>query len=365
MENFSKKKYRYIEIYESLFQKISEGTFPLGELLSSEKEIGKIYSVERTTVRKALEFLVNDGLVEKIQGVGTKVINQKKIITAHSNLKSSNTILFFLAKTKNNVDRLTQPYYSSLVFHLEGELKQHGYKINYSTISKNDNIGELLKQHTFAGIIFASYGVDRKHLDYVHEKKIPFITVNNDYANAVTISPDNFMGGYLVGKYLIDLGHRKIGLLKGKDIDASTILRLAGFKIALSEFDLQIEEKYVRTVNWIDEEAVIETRDILVQNKEDLPTALFAFNDEMALISMGVINEMGLKIPEDISVVGFDNIPQAEFFFPQLTTINCNIEMISKTAVWILHNKILNNFYDNFKITIPIDLIVRGSTRKI
>jgi GntR family transcriptional regulator of arabinose operon len=365
VENNPKKKFRYFEVYEDLAKKIYEGYFPLNGLLPSEKEIGKIYSVERTTVRKSLDLLVNDGLIQKFQGVGAKVVSREKVQKAISNLKKSDTILFFLAKTSYNVDRLTQPYYTLIFFHLERELKRKGYKTIYSTISENDDIEELLKKHTYAGIIFASYGVDQRHLDYVKENKIPFVTVNNDYQNGVAIAPDNFMGGYIIGNHLIDLGHTKIGLLKGIITDASCYQRLTGFKIALSEHGLQIEDKYVATANWVADKALIETRGLLEKNRDDLPTAIFAFNDEMALSAMRVIHEMGLKVPEDISVVGFDNIAQSKYAFPQLTTINCNVEMISRTAVWILNNKISNDELDNFKITIPVNLMDRESTAHV
>lgn len=361
-DNKAKKKFLYTEVYDSLFKKISEGEIPLENLLPSEKELGKLYSVERTTVRKALDLLVKDGLVMKLPGIGAKVISNEKVVTLSLNSKGSNTILFFLAKTTNNVDRLTQPYYSLMFFHLENELKKMGYQTIYSTLSADDDMELLLKHHSYAGIIFASYGVDRKHLDYVKKNNIPFITVNNDYEKGVFIAPDNFMGGYLVGKHFAELGHRKIGLLRGTMADASCFYRLSGFMTAIKESGLILQEKYCRTASWMADNALVETRHILTENSHDLPTAIFAFNDEMALSAMRIINERGLKVPEDISVAGFDNISQSEYVFPQLTTINCNIEMISRTAVWMLHNKIKNDVIDNFKIIVPVELIVRGST---
>jgi LacI family transcriptional regulator len=361
----SKKKYRYLEVYEDLVVKISCGEFPLNEMLPSEKEIGMIYSVERTTVRKALELLVNDGYVQKFQGLGAKVVSSEKVQTVSSNLKKSDTILFFLPKTSDNMDRLTQPYYSLMFFNLESELKRNGYKTIYSTISENDNIEDLLKQQTYAGIIFASYGVDEKHLHYVAENNIPFITVNNDYENAASIVPDNYNGGYLAGKHLVELGHRKIGLITGNPKDTSCRQRLAGFTIALSESGLNIDEKYVRNASWIAEKAVVQAKDLLEKNKGDLPTAIFAFNDEMALSAMRVINELEYRVPDDISVVGFDNISQAKYVFPELTTIDSNVEMISRTAVWILNNKIRKDVNDNFKILVPVHLMKRGSTASV
>ncbi len=362
MDNRTKKKYRYMEVYEDLTARIGEGEYPLDGLIPSEKELGRIYSVERTTVRKALELLVNDGLVVKQQGIGARVVSREKVARDSSQASSSDTILFFLPRTSNDLDRLSQAYYSQMFFHLEQELKDKGYKTIYSTIGGNDDIEDLLKQHSYAGIIFASYGVDKRHLDYVNKHNIPFITVNNDYSNGVFITPDNYMGGYLIGRHLAELGHRKIAVLKGRDEDASCSLRFAGLKIALDEKNIRLDERLVRSSNWTAEDALLITRELLKENRENLPSALFAFNDEMALSAIRVINEMGLKVPDDISVAGFDNISQSQYFSPPLTTINCNVEMISRTAVWMLHNKIQNDELDNFKITIPVELMKRGST---
>jgi LacI family transcriptional regulator len=365
VDNKSKKKYRYLEVYENLVNKITKGEFALDEMLPSEKEIGRMYSVERTTVRKALGLLVDDGFVQKFQGLGAKVISTEKVKNASSNLKKSDTILFFLPKTKENMDRLTQPYYSLMFFNLESELKRNGYKTIYSTISENDNIEDLLKQQTYAGIIFASYGVSEKHLHYVSENNIPFITVNNDYTEAVSVVPDNYTGGYLAGKHLIELGHRKIGLITGNTEDMSCRQRLAGFTIALGESELQIDKKYIRNANWLADKAIFQTQDLLEKNKKDLPTAIFAFNDEMAISAMKVINESGYNVPDDISLVGFDNISQAKYVYPDLTTIHSNIETICRTAVWILNNKIRKDVHDNFKILVPVRLIKRGSTAPV
>lgn len=362
MDKKPKKKYRYLQVYEDLLDKISKGDFPLNEMLPSEKEIGLIYSVERTTVRKALEILVNEGFVKKFQGLGAKVVSCKKVQKVSSNFKKSDTILFFLPRTGDNVDRLTQPYYSQIFFNLENELKRNGYKTIYSTISENDNIEELLKQHTYAGIIFASYGVEEKHLHYVSEKNIPFVTVNNDYGNAASIVPDNYMGGYLAGRHLVELGHQKIGLITGNPRDTSCRQRLAGFTIALRDSGLNLDDKYIRSGAWMAEKAISQTKDLLEKNINDLPTAIFAFNDEMALSAMRVINEMGFRVPEDVSIVGFDNISQAKYIYPELTTIDANVEMISRTAVWILNNKIRKDVHDNFNIVVPVHMEKRGST---
>jgi DNA-binding LacI/PurR family transcriptional regulator/DNA-binding transcriptional regulator YhcF (GntR family) len=362
MSDTQGKKFRYIQIYENLVENISTGAYPIGTLIPSEKNLGKIYDVERTTIRKALKLLVKDGMLIKIQGVGTKVIRTTSLNHPQNIFQNNDIVLFFLATTPEKTDRLTQPFYSSMFFHLENDLKKRGYKTIYSTISENDNIKDILSKYDFAGIIFASYGVAAKHLEYVDKNEIPYVTINNDYEKAVFIASDNYDGGYLMGKHLISLGHRKIALLKGTESDNSCKKRLAGLTMALAGEDITIDQKYVRSANWVAEQGYIQMKDIIEKNKKDLPTAVFAFNDATALGAIRAIHEIGLRIPEDISISGFDNIDQSEYASPPITTIDCNVQNISKIAVTILHDKVKGLELKGIKILIPVNLIVRGST---
>ncbi|WP_058484937.1 GntR family transcriptional regulator [Defluviitalea phaphyphila] len=355
------KKYKYITVYQDLLNKILTDIFPVNSMLPSEKELKSMYSVERTTVRKALDLLVKDGIIEKHPGVGAKVIRKKKVVTENSNDITNDTILFFLAKTKNNNDRLTQPFYASLFYYIEKDLQNLGYKTIYSTLSPNDNIKEILKKYTYAGIIFASFGILKDHIDFVASTNIPFVVVNNDYMNGLTVMPDNFLGGYLATKHLIELGHKKIGALKGLSKDKSCQDRLLGFKVALQENNIEFNEEFQRSTNWEAESGYENMKDMILNNKE-LPTAIFAFNDATALGAIRAINEMGLKVPDDISIIGFDNISQSEYVFPQLSTIDTNVQTISKTAVLSLYAKIKKFDLPNIKMVVPVTLVVRGST---
>ena len=362
MSDIPRKKFHYIRIYENLAKKISSGEYSVGRLIPSEKELCKIYDVERTTVRKALELLVKDGMLRKIQGVGAKVVSAESLNHPQDTFQKNDIVLFFLATTPEKKDRLTQPFYSSMFFYIENDLKMRGYKTIYSTISENDNIKEILSRYDFAGIIFASYGVADKHLEYVDANKIPYVTINKDYETAVFIASDNYHGGYLMGRHLIELGHRKIALLKGTETDNSCQKRLAGITIALNEGGIKIDQRYARSANWVAEQGYIQMKDIIKKNINDLPTSVLAFNDGTALGAIRAIHEMGIKVPEEISVSGFDNIDQSEFTAPPLTTIDCNVKNISKIAVTILHDKIHGMVLNNIKVLIPVKLIVREST---
>ncbi|WP_461205634.1 substrate-binding domain-containing protein [Clostridium sp. DL1XJH146] len=357
------KKYRYVAVYEDLLEKIYNNVFTINSLLPSEREIGTMYSVERTTVRKALDLLVSDGIIVKQPGIGAKIISKNKTSSNNDDSSDSDTILFFLAKTKNNADRLTQPFYSSLFYYIENELKKKGYKTIYSTISPEDNIEELLKKYSFAGIIFASFGVEKNHIDYVASTDIPFVVVNNEYDNGVLVIPNNFSGGYEATKHLIDLGHKKIGVLKGLPQDKSCYYRFLGFRAALDEYDIKFNEDFIRTTTWEAESGFLQMKDILSNNSE-LPTAIFAFNDATALGAIRAINEKGLKVPDDISVIGFDNISQSEYIFPQLSTIDTNVKAISETTVTTLHQIITNQELHNMRMVIPVTLVPRASTAK-
>lgn len=360
--NKPNKRYRYVTVYEDLLNKITADVFPINSLLPSEREIGTMYSVERTTVRKALDLLVADGIVKKQPGIGAKVVSKEKTTFQAPNTANNDTVLFFLAKTKSNVDRLTQPFYSSLFYYIEIELKKQGYKTIYSTLSSDDNIKEILKNYTYAGIIFASYGISDKHIDFATKANLPFVVVNSDHTNSVSIIPDNFSGGYKATNHLIDLGHTRIGALMGLTQDKSCQDRSLGFKVALEENGINYNKNYIRSTSWEAASGFVQMKDILLTNSV-LPTAIFAFNDATALGAIRAIHEMGLKVPDDISVIGLDNISQSEYIFPQLSTIDTNVKIISSTTALALQAKIKKIILHNMRIVIPVTLIVRGSTK--
>jgi LacI family transcriptional regulator len=188
--------------------------------------------------------------------------------------------------------------------------------------------------------------------------------VKDNYVTSV--HPDGIQGGYLGIRHLISLGHRRIGCVTGYNSGHSnTELRLTGYKKALSEAGIEFEPELVVEGKFSIGGAASATRSLLELPVP--PTAIYSVSDPMAIGVYKAVQENGLQIPRDISVVGFDDIKLAAHLFPGLTTVGMNKYEMVKTAVQVLLDQIdgKSKSKSNMEITFPVRLIERNSCRRL
>ncbi|UGA55986.1 substrate-binding domain-containing protein [Vibrio sp. VB16] len=170
-------------------------------------------------------------------------------------------------------------------------------------------------------------------------------------------------GGYLATKFLIDNGHTDIVCLSGHLDKTLCIERLDGYKRALTENNITFNEANVFEGNFECDTAVETADKILAMDKK--PTAIFCFNDTMALGMMSRLQQNGIRIPEDISIIGYDNIDLAEYFSPPLTTIHQPKRRVGKTAFEILLSRIKDKEHERRIFEMHPELMVRESVKNI
>ncbi|POF59316.1 transcriptional repressor PurR, partial [Vibrio vulnificus] len=170
-------------------------------------------------------------------------------------------------------------------------------------------------------------------------------------------------GGYLATKYLIDNGHTKIACLSGHFEKAACQERIQGFKRAMKEANITLNNEWILEGNFECDTAVMAADKIA--SWQDRPTAVFCFNDTMALGLMSRLQQLGLRIPEDISVIGYDNIELAEYFSPPLTTIHQPKRRVGKNAFEILLERIKDKEHDKRVFEMHPELVVRDTVKKI
>ena len=142
-----------------------------------------------------------------------------------------------------------------------------------------------------------------------------------------TVDSDNLAGAVLATSYLIELGHRRIALLGGRPDLESARLREQGFRQAMAGAGLPVDESLVVVGGYRPETTEGPARDLL--GRDDRPTAVFATNDLSAIRTMEVAAELGLSVPDDLSVIGFDNVPESALTDPPLTTVDQSIQSLS------------------------------------
>jgi DNA-binding LacI/PurR family transcriptional regulator len=346
----------YKQVYEALKEDIINETYKSGDLLPSERQLGEMFNVDRITIRKALEILVEDGMVDKIAGLGTKI---KEYTLKNLREETANNIVFLLPKSRNSVDRITEPFNSTLFYSVGTECKSKGYNLQYYTVDDEDKLSELLFSSNISGVISVSK-VNEKFYDEIARINLPIVLVNNSYECFPNVMVDNEKGAYDIVNYLIGLGHKRIGTVTGIKEYVTSEERLNGYKHALSDAGISWQDQMIEEGGWTFETGFAIMKKVLAA-KTVLPTAIFAANDTTALGVIEALKEAGLTVPGDVSVVGFDNIDSGKYTSPHLTTVGVDIKTIGKVACQTLFNNIDSGERINLKMVIPTSLYIRDS----
>ena len=193
----------------------------------------------------------------------------------------------------------------------------------------------------------------------------PVVTVdpNNECPDCLTIAATNRAGALTAMEYLIGLGHKRIGFISGRPDLQSANHRLQGYLDALHQADIPPDQALIEAGDFSPETGRICARRLL--SLPDPPTAIFAANDQSAIGAMQAAREMGLRVPDDLSLVGFDNIPEAAYANPALTTIDQFIEKMGYLATEMLIDLIQGEPLKCDPHLLPTQLVIRDSCRAV
>jgi LacI family transcriptional regulator len=182
-------------------------------------------------------------------------------------------------------------------------------------------------------------------------------------SDLITIDSDNLRGGRLATEHLLELGHRRIAMLTGRPDLQSAQLREEGYRQALAAAGVAIDESLIAVGAYDPEVAADAARSLLI--RPDPPTAVFAANDLSAIATIEAAKEFGLRVPADLSVVGFDNVPESALCMPPLTTVDQPIREMGRRAVESLVGLIRGEQPERRHITLETRLVVRQSSLPI
>ena len=194
---------------------------------------------------------------------------------------------------------------------------------------------------------------------------VPVVAVDHNVRSRTmaTVDSDNLSGAIAATEYLIRLGHRRIGFLAGRPDLESAQLREQGFRRALGAAGIPFEPDLVRVGGYQAETAREAARELLVSERR--PTAIFAANDASAIETIAVARTLGLTVPGDLSVVGFDNVPESALCEPPLTTIEQSIQKMGDEAVRMLIGMIESPSTPPGQVVLPTRLVERDSCRRL
>ncbi|WP_285397222.1 LacI family DNA-binding transcriptional regulator [Lysinibacillus sp. fls2-241-R2A-57] len=324
------------------------------------KDIAKKAGVSITTVSRVLnqkEEGMSQQTREKILKVMEEVDFQPNQFARGLVTKQSKTFGLI-------VPNISNPYFPELCRGVEDEANEREYSLiicnSDDRSDKEKRYLRLLEEQQVDGIIFSAKDyLDPSDEEQLSRAKIPFVLIDrgkNEKKHSCVFL-DNDKGGYLAGKHLIELGHRKIGCIIGPRSISLTIERLEGFKRALSESGVELLPAHIIEGNFQMEMAYDKSKDLLMKKEV---TAIFAFNDVMAFGVYRMAHELGIQIPTELSIVGFDDIPFVSVLIPKLTTIRQDTYQMGREAVKLLIQKLENA--ETKSVMFNPTLIVRESS---
>ncbi|MGK0271474.1 MAG: DNA-binding LacI/PurR family transcriptional regulator [Cocleimonas sp.] len=322
--------------------------------LPGERSLAKELGFSYMTIRKAIENLVNEEILYKIPTKGTYV-NQNKSIR-----KKTSTIGYFLDSSIKS--GISSPYYSLILNAIEKEAAKENYSVVYFSDTTVDRLHKTLSK--LDGVIATCFP---RIEDTILEIKdhIPIVVIENSAADKTipSVIIDNFNADLESADYICGLGHTHIGFMTGLEDSDIGKSRYAGYQHGLSKNNIQNDENLVFRGNY-SYEAGIEGAEYYL-SLEQRPTAIICANDAMALGAMQKYKQEGFDIPEDISIVGFDDIDVASQIVPTLTTIRAPVNQIAKHSFSTLKDLIMGKQPEHQHIAIAAKLIVRESCAKL
>jgi LacI family transcriptional regulator len=197
-------------------------------------------------------------------------------------------------------------------------------------------------------------------VDVAHNAPVVAVDPHSGSSSLPTVGSQNLDGAILATEYLIGLGHRRIGFIAGRPDLESARLREQGYLRALESAGIPYDPRLVRVGDYTKEAAESPARELL--EMDEPPTAIFAANDVSAIALIEVARSLGVGVPDDLSVIGFDNVPESALTAPPLTTIDQSIQEMGRRAVELLIGLIEGNAERPGQVTLPTRLVVRQST---
>ncbi len=356
---------KYDIVKEGLKKLILSGDYEVNDRLPTESELMAEYGVSRYTIRRAMQDLEGDHYIYRIQGGGMFVDDWRHSEPAKSSDRNIGVI----------TTHLTSYIFPQIVSGIDDVISEQGYSLILSN-THNDPSRERkalvsLMGKSIDGFIVepTQSALNQENLDLYRELEalhIPVVFINAKYAglNAPSLTTDDTQAMRDITNYLIEQGHERIlGVFQVDDNQG--VDRMDGFMQAYRQHPQLSIYGATMMYQTSDSRATLMKRigSLLTQPQESRPTAVVAYNDQIAIRILDLANSLGLKVPEDLSVVGFDDYTLSKYMTPSLTTLRHVQAQMGRDAATMLLKMIRGEAVAS--IQYPAELILRNSTSKL
>ncbi len=360
----------YKEIKSKIKDKIYTKEYEVDNKIPSEREMCIIYDVSRTTIRRAIDELVDENFLVKRPGKGTYVKHSRKEEQKSVLKKNTGNIIFLRcghhdpgivdSKIRDDI------FYPKVMAGIDRAVTEKKYHciIKYVYEKRlDDSVINEIKAKT-DGIICGELH-SKTLLKTLLATNLPLVLINPSVitSEADIVDIDNFTGAYNITEYLIKLGHCNIGFIGGSPSSFPAKYRKHGYLESLNKAELDVDESKMFSYGWRLEDGYQAALDLL--KIKDRPTAIFAVSDLLAIGAINAIKDSGLSVPEDISVIGFDDIDTASQIRPALTTMQVRKIQIGEVATNLIFEQLKGKREYPVKVSIPTVLQARDSVKSL
>jgi DNA-binding LacI/PurR family transcriptional regulator len=354
------KKPRYIQLSEQLRKKIKTGEWEVGDRLPSFADMYREYGATTTTMQRVYEILEKEGFVERRSSSGVYITKPASTQTG---------MLAFVVPDEGGTNHYAASAYAMKLLHsTHQQAAVQGYQLTLSTPQ------QLRTSHyPIDGCIIQG---DLRLVQECMPFDIPMVSLMVEQEGIPSAGIDELAGFKSITEHLLQLGHRRIAALVGTSdtygkYDLINPLRVQGYHAALAEYGINAPKSWVRRIHKIDSEftqsnfrhwSYQEMRRWLSEDWDELGcTAIVTQNDTTAIGVIEALRRHGYRVPQDISVTGYDDSGEDAHFNLKLTTVHVPLEEIARRAVHLMDQILTNSLQQTQKVNLPTHLVVGES----
>lgn len=348
----NKKELIYLKIVSDIRNSIKSNALRPGDNILPERKLAEKFGVSYGTVRKAIQILTDEKLLSKVHGCGTFVTKSepepKKV-----------------KRIGINIPTLKLSYYADMVEKMERMITDNNYEFlltNRDALVKSKNMLEnILLRTKLDGLLLT--GEIKPDLfcyirDIAPDMHIIFLDGGVDGMEVNSIRFDDESGAFAATEHLIRQGRKEIIFIDAGRKYINTRCRENGYLAAMEKWSLQPWIKYVNGYGY--ENGVEAVQEVLAEGK--IPNAIFCVTDLVAMGALQVLTVHKIKVPEEVALVGFSNLREADFARPRISSVKVDVKEISRLAVMEMIEKIEGRSKDLWQVVFPTHLIVRQSS---
>lgn len=261
---------------------------------------------------------------------------------------------------------LEHPFFNAVIENFKKVVEIEGYDLLFASRKIGKEKRSYLDHFMYRGVdgVAVVCSSHTPEIQKLIESDIPSVVIDLDTRGVSVVYSDNCFGSELAVNHLVSLGHRHIAHISGHQRLYVGVERLEGYKQTMAKHNLSINDAYIVDGGYFTYEGGKRAMNQLLA-LETIPSAVYVAGDLMAVGAISAIHEAGLRVPEDVSIVGFDDIQIAQYLNPALTTVRQDTALIGKTAANLMMDQMVNKKKQHMAVKIPVSLIVRDSCKNV